>query len=120
MLNLVLSVCPICETRHSVFRQSAVAQDHEMVWYECRRCSSFLLWAGKDHWIYQKVGRHVKTHLLKQTLTTAELEAMAEAAAQNLSSVSEAADEGEWVGSNFERKYLKEGRIIYTLAVTKK
>ena len=32
----------------------------------------------------------------------------------------DAADEGEWVGSNFERKYLKEGRPIYTLALRKK
>lgn len=31
----------------------------------------------------------------------------------------DAADEGEWVGSNFERKYVKEGRAIYTLAVKK-
>ena len=31
----------------------------------------------------------------------------------------DAADEGEWVGSNFERKYVKEGRAIYTLAVEK-
>ena len=30
------------------------------------------------------------------------------------------ADEGEWVGSNFERKYIKEGRQFYTLAVRKK
>lgn len=27
---------------------------------------------------------------------------------------------GEWVGSNFERKYLKENRRIYTIAVRKK
>lgn len=32
----------------------------------------------------------------------------------------DAADEGEWVGSNFERKYVKEGRAIYTLAVQKR
>ncbi len=31
----------------------------------------------------------------------------------------DAADDGEWVGSNFERKYLKEGRPIYTLALRK-
>jgi len=31
-----------------------------------------------------------------------------------------AADPGEWVGSNFERKYLNEGRKIYTLALKKK
>jgi len=31
----------------------------------------------------------------------------------------DAADAGEWVGSNFERKYLKEGRAIYTLALRK-
>jgi len=31
----------------------------------------------------------------------------------------DAADPGEWVGSNFERKYLKKGRKIYTLAVKK-
>jgi tRNA (guanine-N7-)-methyltransferase len=29
------------------------------------------------------------------------------------------ADAGEWVGTNFERKYLKENRPIYTLAVKK-
>lgn len=31
----------------------------------------------------------------------------------------ESADEGEWVGSNFERKYIKEGRKFYTLAMEK-
>lgn len=30
------------------------------------------------------------------------------------------ADEGEWVGTNFERKYLREQRPIYTIAVRKK
>ena len=30
------------------------------------------------------------------------------------------ADKGEWVGTNFERKYLKDQRSIYTLAVKKK
>jgi len=29
------------------------------------------------------------------------------------------ADEGEWVGTNFERKYLKEQRQIYTITVKK-
>ena len=29
------------------------------------------------------------------------------------------ADQGEWVGTNFERKYLKEQRPIYTIAVKK-
>ena len=29
------------------------------------------------------------------------------------------ADQGEWVGTNFERKYLKEQRPIYTIAVRK-
>ena len=29
------------------------------------------------------------------------------------------ADQNEWVGTNFERKYLKEQRIIYTIAVRK-
>ena len=32
----------------------------------------------------------------------------------------DAAAPGEWVGSNFERKYLKEGRQIFTLAVRKR
>ena len=32
----------------------------------------------------------------------------------------DSADVGEWVGSNFERKYIKQGRDIYTLAVIKK
>jgi len=30
------------------------------------------------------------------------------------------ADQGEWLGTNFERKYRKENRPIYTLAVRKK
>ncbi len=30
------------------------------------------------------------------------------------------ADEGEWVGTNFERKYLKDERPIYTVALRKK
>jgi tRNA G46 methylase TrmB len=29
------------------------------------------------------------------------------------------ADTGEWVGTNFERKYLRDQRPIYTLAVKK-
>ena len=29
------------------------------------------------------------------------------------------ADEGEWVGTNFERKYIREKRPIYTLALKK-
>lgn len=39
-----------------------------------------LLWAGNDQGIYQKVGRQEKAHLLKQALSTAELEAMPEPA----------------------------------------
>jgi tRNA (guanine-N7-)-methyltransferase len=31
----------------------------------------------------------------------------------------EVADAGEWVGTNFERKYIKEGRKIYTMALQK-
>ena len=31
----------------------------------------------------------------------------------------DAAEKGEWVGTNFERKYIREGRRIYTLAVKK-
>ena len=98
MPNLVLSMCPICDSRHSVFRQSAAVQDREMVWYECRICSSFLLWAGDDQWIYQKVGRDDKAHLLKQTLTTAELQAMAIAAAEKLAEASQTIEqqEPEW------------------------
>lgn len=30
------------------------------------------------------------------------------------------ANPGEWVGSNFERKYIKEGRKFYTIAVRKR
>ncbi len=29
------------------------------------------------------------------------------------------AETGEWVGTNFERKYVKDQRLIYTIAVTK-
>lgn len=38
---------------------------------------------------------------------------------QNTFRPTDAAETGEWVGSNFERKYLKEGRKIYTLALRK-
>ena len=34
--------------------------------------------------------------------------------------VTDGADEGEWVGTNFERKYIKEKRTINTLAVRKR
>ena len=30
------------------------------------------------------------------------------------------ADKGEWVGTNFERKYIKDKRQIHTLAVKKR
>jgi hypothetical protein len=122
MPDLVLSVCPICDSRHSVFRQSAAVQDREMVWYECRTCSSFLLWAGSDQWIYQKVGCPEKAHLLKQTLTTAELEAMAEAAAEKLTKVLEPAEqeEPEWgarLNTVWQRKATDYPRWVTKAAV---
>lgn len=76
MSNLHLPVCPVCGSADSLFRQTTAVQDHEIVWYECRVCSSFLLSVGEDRWIFQKVGREDKAQLLKQTLSTAELEAM--------------------------------------------
>jgi len=77
LTELHLLACPICHTKNSLFRQSTEMPDHTLVWYECRGCGSFLLWAGSDQWIYQKVGREDKTHLLKQVLTEAQLQALA-------------------------------------------
>lgn len=108
MPNLSLPVCPVCDARDSLSHQSAAVRDHQMVWYECQKCSSFLLWAGDDQWIYQKVERQEKAYLLKRTLTTAELEAMAEAAAEKATETSHPAEEEEpeWgacVNTRFER-----------------
>ena len=80
MTNLSLSACPVCHARESLFCQSTDLPDHTLVWYECRSCGSFLLWAGGDQWIYQKVGREDHAHLLKQVLTEAQLQALAQPA----------------------------------------
>lgn len=78
MLDLNFSICPICGTVHDVVRQTTTAGDQEIAWYECLMCTSILLSVGNDQWVYQKVGRNEKAHLLKRTLTTSELRALAE------------------------------------------
>ena len=80
MTELHLLACPICHAKDGLFRQSTELPDHTLVWYECRGCGSFLLWAGGDQWIYQKVGREDQAHLLKQVLTEAQLQALVEPA----------------------------------------
>jgi hypothetical protein len=105
MPRLNLSACPICDSRDSLSRQASSVEGHEIVWYECRQCSSFLLWAGNDQWIYQRVGRKEKAHLLKQPLTTAALEDRAQPAAAAKAEESAEEDGPAWgVRINTDRR----------------
>ena len=79
MSELNLPACPICQSWDSLSRQSRTVQNSSYVWYECQWCGSVLLQAGTNRWTFQKVGRTDKSHLLKQTLTTAELQDMVSA-----------------------------------------
>lgn len=109
MSNLHVSVCPVCGSADSLFRQTTAVQDHEIVWYECRVCSSFLLWVGEDRWIFQKVGREDKAQLLKQTLSTAELEAMVQVSTAAKTPESTERDEPGW-GARVNTRWRGEAR----------
>jgi hypothetical protein len=66
---LNLPACPICYAKDSQCRQEMDRAGIPFTWYQCRECGSVLLWLGRDHWTYQKIGREDKAYLLKQPLT---------------------------------------------------
>ncbi len=78
MSQLNLPVCPICQARDSLSPETMNRGEQSFLWYECAECGSVLLSAGDDRWAYQKVGREDKGHLLKQSMTVAELQALVE------------------------------------------
>ena len=82
MSELNLPTCPICHARNSLSLKTLDRGEQSFLWYECRECGSVLLWVGGGRWAYQKVGRENKTHLLKQPMTAAELEALVEVPVQ--------------------------------------
>jgi hypothetical protein len=76
MAELSLPACPICEEPDSLFRKQIDLKSRPYTWYECRVCGSVLLSAGDGQWVYQKMERADKAHLLKQPLTLTDLEAL--------------------------------------------
>jgi len=53
MSELNLPACPICHAQNSLFRKTLERTGQTFTWYECRECSSVLLWLGGDQWAYQ-------------------------------------------------------------------
>ena len=76
MAELNLEACPICHGQDRLFRQSMDRGGRRFIWYQCQGCGSALLWVGDDRWAYQKVGKENKEHLLGQSLSTRELQAL--------------------------------------------
>ena len=69
MSELDLPSCPICRAPGSLLRQTQQVQGHDFIWYDCRECDSVLLWIGENQWMYQRVGKQEKEHLLKRPIT---------------------------------------------------
>jgi hypothetical protein len=76
MAELSLPACPICTEPDSLFYQRRELGGKTYTWCECRACGSVLLDAGGGQWIYRKVGRQDRAHLLRQRLTVDDLEAL--------------------------------------------
>lgn len=98
MSELSLSLCPICHAPNSLSRSQREVSGQAYVWYDCGECASALLWVGGDQWIYQKIGRPEKEHLLKQLLSLDELESMLPVAQDDWPAWLLRA-EGEWADS---------------------
>ena len=83
MAALDLAVCPICQGRYSLARQTTKLDGRSCVSYECLECGSVLLWLGDDLWLeadrwaYQEIGRPEMIHLLHETMTSSELRELA-------------------------------------------
>lgn len=76
MAELSLPACPICTEPDSLFHQRRELGGKTYTWYECRTCGSVLLDAGGGQYIYRKVGRQDRAHLLRQRLTVDDLEGL--------------------------------------------
>ncbi|MGC9333078.1 MAG: hypothetical protein ACP5JJ_02950 [Anaerolineae bacterium] len=76
MSRIDLSICPICSAQDSLSYQTMEVRGRSHEWYECAECGSALLWLGDDQWVYQKVGREDKAHLLKKPMSEKELLAL--------------------------------------------
>ncbi len=86
MSELSLSSCPICLSEDNLSRQTIERDNRLFLWHECSECGSVLLWMGDDQWAYQKIGREDKAHLLKQSMTVAELTALLPSPEEELAS----------------------------------
>lgn len=76
MPELSLPACPVCNAVGSLSRQSVELEGRSLLWYECVKCRSVLLWLEDDRWAYQKVGQEDKTDLLKKPMTEGDLQAL--------------------------------------------
>ena len=83
MAVLDLAVCPICQARDSLERQTTQLENRTHVTYECLECGTLLAWLGDDMWLeadrwsFQKVGRPEGADLLYRSMTVAELRKLA-------------------------------------------
>ena len=83
MSALDLAVCPICQAKNSLARQTATVEGRFHVTYECLECGSVVAWLGDDLWLeadrwaFQEIGREEMAHLLHRSMTAAELQELA-------------------------------------------
>ena len=106
MSDLNLPECPICGAQGSLSRQTMEGKRQSYIWYECRACASVLLSIGNARWMYQRVGREEKLHLLKQHLTIDDLQRLASAATSEVFTLTAKASNAE------ERQALRKGLSI--------
>ena len=83
MSALDLEVCPICQARDSLARQTTTVEGRTHITYECLECGSVVAWLGDDLWLeadrwaFQEIGREEMAHLLHRSMTAAELQELA-------------------------------------------
>jgi hypothetical protein len=83
MSVLDLAVCPICQARDSLARQTTTVEGRSHIMYECLECGSVVAWLGDDLWLeadrwaFQEIGREEMAYLLHRSMTAAELQELA-------------------------------------------
>jgi hypothetical protein len=83
MSVLDLAVCPICQAKDSLARQTQTLEGRSHITYECLECGSVVAWLGDDLWLeadrwaFQEIGREEMAHLLHRSMTAAELQELA-------------------------------------------
>jgi hypothetical protein len=83
MSVLDLAVCPICQAKDSLARQTATVEGRSHITYECLECGSVVAWLGDDLWLeadrwaFQEIGREEMAYLLHRSMTAAELQELA-------------------------------------------